>query len=102
MISAKVKLISVLALVSVTFACCSAPLDTSIANDAKTDKTNKDEAANIYFDRVIAQLLNSVINSPPENKLMHKILMSAILQRITQMIQEQRMVSDESLRQDQD
>jgi hypothetical protein len=98
MIFEKVKLISVLTILSMTFLCCSA-LDTSIENDA-INKEEEAEVANIYYERVMSKLMNS-INSAPKDKLIVQILMSAILQRITQMVQEQKMVSNEHLRQDQ-
>ena len=100
MISEKVKLISVLAILSMTFLCCSAIGDASIENSIE-----EDEEASIHSDRVVSKLVNSLktmaqINTGPEDKLIVQILMSAILQRIVRMIQEQQMASNEHLRQD--
>ena len=107
MISEKGKLIYLLTIVYMTFLCCSA-LDTSIEND-EINKEEEAEVANIYYDKEISKLVNSfktilkmnTLNSAPDDKLILKILMSTILQRITQMVQEQKMVSNEHLRQDQ-
>jgi len=104
MISAKVKLISLLTILSMTFLCCSAIGDTSIENSIE-----EEEEASIHSERVITNLVNSfktmaqidTLNATPEDKLVVQILMSAILQRIARMIQEQQMASIEHLRQDQ-
>jgi hypothetical protein len=103
----KVKLISVLTILYMAFLCCSA-LETSIEND----EINKEsaEVANIYNDKVVSRLVNSFktmskINTPnsaPIHKLILQILMGTILQRITQMVQEQKMVYNEQLRQGHD
>ena len=98
MISEKVKLISVLAILSMTFLCCSAIGDASMENSIE-------EEASIHSDRVMSKLVNSLktmaqINTGPEDKLIVQILMSAILQRIARMKQEQQMASNEHLRQD--
>jgi len=103
MISEKVKLISVLTILSMTFLCCSAIGDTSIENAIE-----EEEKAIIHSERVMSKLVNSfktmaqidTINATPEDKLVVQILMSAILQRIARMIQEQQMASIEHLRQD--
>ena len=100
MISEKVKLISVLAILSMTFLCCSAIGDASMENYIE-----EDEEASIHSDRVVSKLVNSLktmaqINTGPEDKLIVQILMSAILQRIARMIQEQQMASNEHMRQD--
>ena len=98
MISKKAKLISVLAILSMTFLCCSAIGDTSMENSIE-------EEAIIHSDRVMSKLVNSLktmaqINTGTEDKLIVQILMSAILQRIVRMIQEQQMASNEHMRQD--
>ena len=75
-----------------TFLCCSAIGDASIENSRE-----EEEEASIHSHRVMSKLVNSLktmaqINTGPEDKLIVQILMSAILQRIARMTQEQQMV----------
>ncbi len=98
MFSVKVKLIFVLSMMA--FLCCSA-LDNEMKKEMETRE------ANIHSERVMSKLVNSfktmaqidTLNTSPQNELVLHILMNAILQRIARMIQEQRMVPIEHLRQ---